>query len=170
MLHKVLNFLIVWFYQFSKIKLSVKNSVAVLRLFFFVFLQFLLNVLLQNDLHVLTLSGSSEFRTDSEDESNMERTCDSLLMCIVTVLSHGLRSGGGVGDVLRKPSKEVNSSLDWLQAMRECLCVLGECGICCCSKGNVSWLWAHCALNLFLFQKCGAFAMFPNSCTASGLC
>uniref|UniRef100_A0A8C4IQV4 Inositol 1,4,5-trisphosphate receptor n=1 Tax=Dicentrarchus labrax TaxID=13489 RepID=A0A8C4IQV4_DICLA len=40
------------------------------------------------------------------EDSNMERTCDSLLMCIVTVLSHGLRSGGGVGDVLRKPSKE----------------------------------------------------------------
>lgn len=38
-----------------------------------------------------------------------ERTCDSLLMCIVTVLSHGLRSGGGVGDVLRKPSKEVQT-------------------------------------------------------------
>lgn len=31
-------------------------------------------------------------------------------MCIVTVLSHGLRSGGGVGDVLRKPSKEVAAS------------------------------------------------------------
>nr|XP_054595618.1 inositol 1,4,5-trisphosphate receptor type 1 isoform X2 [Nothobranchius furzeri] len=43
---------------------------------------------------------------DEEEEDNMERTCDSLLMCIVTVLSHGLRSGGGVGDVLRKPSKE----------------------------------------------------------------
>ncbi|XP_036389350.1 inositol 1,4,5-trisphosphate receptor type 1 isoform X2 [Megalops cyprinoides] len=43
----------------------------------------------------------------SEDDSeDKERTCDSLLMCIVTVLSHGLRSGGGVGDVLRKPSKE----------------------------------------------------------------
>uniref|UniRef100_A0A669F7P7 Inositol 1,4,5-trisphosphate receptor n=1 Tax=Oreochromis niloticus TaxID=8128 RepID=A0A669F7P7_ORENI len=41
-----------------------------------------------------------------EEDNNMERTCDSLLMCIVTVLSHGLRSGGGVGDVLRKPSKE----------------------------------------------------------------
>uniref|UniRef100_A0A671Y5K7 Inositol 1,4,5-trisphosphate receptor n=1 Tax=Sparus aurata TaxID=8175 RepID=A0A671Y5K7_SPAAU len=40
------------------------------------------------------------------EERDMERTCDSLLMCIVTVLSHGLRSGGGVGDVLRKPSKE----------------------------------------------------------------
>lgn len=32
-------------------------------------------------------------------------------MCIVTVLSHGLRSGGGVGDVLRKPSKEVREAL-----------------------------------------------------------
>uniref|UniRef100_A0A669AYM2 Inositol 1,4,5-trisphosphate receptor n=1 Tax=Oreochromis niloticus TaxID=8128 RepID=A0A669AYM2_ORENI len=31
--------------------------------------------------------------------------CDTLLMCIVTVLNHGLRNGGGVGDVLRKPSK-----------------------------------------------------------------
>ncbi|KAG9332650.1 hypothetical protein JZ751_014748 [Albula glossodonta] len=44
--------------------------------------------------------------SDDVDEDK-ERTCDSLLMCIVTVLSHGLRSGGGVGDVLRKPSKEV---------------------------------------------------------------
>ncbi|KAA0713050.1 Inositol 1,4,5-trisphosphate receptor type 1 IP3 receptor isoform 1 [Triplophysa tibetana] len=35
-----------------------------------------------------------------------ERACDSLWMCMITVLSHGLRSGGGVGDVLRKPSKE----------------------------------------------------------------
>ncbi|XP_068598325.1 inositol 1,4,5-trisphosphate-gated calcium channel ITPR1-like [Brachionichthys hirsutus] len=41
-----------------------------------------------------------------EGDGDMERACDSLLMCIVTVLSHGLRSGGGVGDVLRKPSKE----------------------------------------------------------------
>lgn len=47
----------------------------------------------------------------------MERTCDSLLMCIVTVLSHGLRSGGGVGDVLRKPSKEVRASLIDLQSI-----------------------------------------------------
>uniref|UniRef100_A0A5F8G6R9 Inositol 1,4,5-trisphosphate receptor n=1 Tax=Monodelphis domestica TaxID=13616 RepID=A0A5F8G6R9_MONDO len=39
-------------------------------------------------------------------EEDKEHTCETLLMCIVTVLSHGLRSGGGVGDVLRKPSKE----------------------------------------------------------------
>uniref|UniRef100_A0A3P9JMV8 Inositol 1,4,5-trisphosphate receptor n=1 Tax=Oryzias latipes TaxID=8090 RepID=A0A3P9JMV8_ORYLA len=40
------------------------------------------------------------------EESNLERACDTLLMCIVTVLNHGLRNGGGVGDVLRKPSKD----------------------------------------------------------------
>uniref|UniRef100_A0A8C9YMZ2 Inositol 1,4,5-trisphosphate receptor n=1 Tax=Sander lucioperca TaxID=283035 RepID=A0A8C9YMZ2_SANLU len=39
------------------------------------------------------------------DEATSERACDTLLMCIVTVLNHGLRNGGGVGDVLRKPSK-----------------------------------------------------------------
>uniref|UniRef100_A0A667Y9Y6 Inositol 1,4,5-trisphosphate receptor n=1 Tax=Myripristis murdjan TaxID=586833 RepID=A0A667Y9Y6_9TELE len=49
---------------------------------------------------------STEAMADAVVIEDKERTCDSLLMCIVTVLSHGLRSGGGVGDVLRKPSKE----------------------------------------------------------------
>lgn len=43
--------------------------------------------------------------TEDEDDDK-ERACDTLLMCIVTVLNHGLRNGGGVGDILRKPSKE----------------------------------------------------------------
>lgn len=43
---------------------------------------------------------------EESDEDGMERTCDTLLMCIVTVLNQGLRNGGGVGDVLRKPSKD----------------------------------------------------------------
>lgn len=43
-----------------------------------------------------------------EEEDGIERTCDTLLMCIVTVLNQGLRNGGGVGDVLRKPSKDVS--------------------------------------------------------------
>lgn len=30
-------------------------------------------------------------------------------MCIVTVMNHGLRNGGGVGDILRKPSKDVSN-------------------------------------------------------------
>lgn len=49
-----------------------------------------------------------ELIAEEMEEENKEHTCETLLMCIVTVLSHGLRSGGGVGDVLRKPSKEVN--------------------------------------------------------------
>uniref|UniRef100_UPI00358E2778 inositol 1,4,5-trisphosphate-gated calcium channel ITPR1-like n=1 Tax=Myxine glutinosa TaxID=7769 RepID=UPI00358E2778 len=43
--------------------------------------------------------------SESGDDEG-ERSCDTLIMCIVTVLNHGLRNGGGVGDVLRKPSKE----------------------------------------------------------------
>ncbi|XP_050927462.1 inositol 1,4,5-trisphosphate receptor type 3 [Lates calcarifer] len=42
---------------------------------------------------------------EEEEAPDTERACDTLLMCIVTVLNHGLRNGGGVGDVLRKPSK-----------------------------------------------------------------
>ncbi|KAF7246677.1 Inositol 1,4,5-trisphosphate receptor type 2 [Varanus komodoensis] len=45
---------------------------------------------------------------EETDEDGIERTCDTLLMCIVTVLNQGLRNGGGVGDVLRKPSKDVS--------------------------------------------------------------
>uniref|UniRef100_A0A8D2LYR8 Inositol 1,4,5-trisphosphate receptor n=1 Tax=Varanus komodoensis TaxID=61221 RepID=A0A8D2LYR8_VARKO len=47
-----------------------------------------------------------ELFSEEAEEEDKEHTCETLLMCIVTVLSHGLRSGGGVGDVLRKPSKE----------------------------------------------------------------
>jgi inositol 1,4,5-triphosphate receptor type 1 len=36
-----------------------------------------------------------------------ERACDTLLMCIVTTLNQGLRNGGGIGDVLRRPSSKV---------------------------------------------------------------
>ncbi|XP_071669289.1 inositol 1,4,5-trisphosphate-gated calcium channel ITPR1 isoform X10 [Patagioenas fasciata] len=49
---------------------------------------------------------SDQLMAEEMEEENKEHTCETLLMCIVTVLSHGLRSGGGVGDVLRKPSKE----------------------------------------------------------------
>uniref|UniRef100_A0A8U8BW08 Inositol 1,4,5-trisphosphate receptor n=1 Tax=Geospiza parvula TaxID=87175 RepID=A0A8U8BW08_GEOPR len=51
--------------------------------------------------HFLALLSSPE-----ADPEQWERACDTLLMCIVTVLNHGLRNGGGVGDILRKPSKD----------------------------------------------------------------
>lgn len=37
-----------------------------------------------------------------------ERSCDSLVMCIVTTLNQGLRNGGGIGDILRAPSSKVS--------------------------------------------------------------
>lgn len=38
-----------------------------------------------------------------------ERSCDSLVMCIITTLNQGLRNGGGIGDILRAPSSSVSS-------------------------------------------------------------
>ena len=44
---------------------------------------------------------------EEDEDENKERHCDSLIMCIVTTLNEGLRNGGGIGDVLRKPSRTV---------------------------------------------------------------
>uniref|UniRef100_H2YYU9 Inositol 1,4,5-trisphosphate receptor n=1 Tax=Ciona savignyi TaxID=51511 RepID=H2YYU9_CIOSA len=38
-------------------------------------------------------------------DSVEENHCESLLMCIITTLNEGLRNGGGIGDILRKPSQ-----------------------------------------------------------------
>lgn len=46
--------------------------------------------------------------TEEEADSGRERHCDSLIMCIITTLNEGLRNGGGIGDVLRKPSSSVS--------------------------------------------------------------
>ena len=42
--------------------------------------------------------------SQTNEASQMERACDSLFMCIITSLNHGLRNGGGIGDILRTPS------------------------------------------------------------------
>lgn len=44
---------------------------------------------------------------EENSDDNMERHCDSLFMCIITTLNEGLRNGGGIGDILRKPSSQV---------------------------------------------------------------
>uniref|UniRef100_A0A3Q3GY29 Ion transport domain-containing protein n=1 Tax=Labrus bergylta TaxID=56723 RepID=A0A3Q3GY29_9LABR len=43
---------------------------------------------------------------DATPDDKIERVCDTLLMCIITVLNQGLRNGGGVGDILRRPSNQ----------------------------------------------------------------
>ncbi|KFO23129.1 Inositol 1,4,5-trisphosphate receptor type 3 [Fukomys damarensis] len=47
-----------------------------------------------------------EVLEEDEEPDSVERACDTLLLCIVTVMNHGLRNGGGVGDILRRPSKD----------------------------------------------------------------
>ena len=37
-----------------------------------------------------------------------EYACETLIMCIITSLNKGLRSGGGIGDVLRSPASSVS--------------------------------------------------------------
>ncbi|GAA6101705.1 inositol 1,4,5-trisphosphate receptor type 2 isoform X2 [Tachysurus ichikawai] len=48
----------------------------------------------------------NSYHDEQNSEDAPERVCDTLLMCIVTVLNHGLRNGGGIADILRKPSKD----------------------------------------------------------------
>jgi len=43
---------------------------------------------------------------EEEPDTVKERSCDTLLMCIVTTMNQGLRNGGGIGDVLRQPSTD----------------------------------------------------------------
>ena len=42
-----------------------------------------------------------------ESESKVA-SCDTMRMCIITVLNWGLRNGGGIGDVLRNVGPDVN--------------------------------------------------------------
>jgi inositol 1,4,5-triphosphate receptor type 1 len=46
--------------------------------------------------------------TEEVGAEEVERSCDTLFMCIVTTLNKGLRNGGGIGDVLRQPSSQVS--------------------------------------------------------------
>ncbi|ETN62332.1 inositol 1,4,5-trisphosphate receptor [Anopheles darlingi] len=44
---------------------------------------------------------------DSGGDGEMkERGCDSMIMCIITTMNQGLRNGGGIGDILRAPSRK----------------------------------------------------------------
>ncbi|XP_071809962.1 inositol 1,4,5-trisphosphate receptor-like isoform X2 [Asterias amurensis] len=48
---------------------------------------------------------STGFSVDDVDTGpEQERACDTLIMCIITTLNFGVRSGGGIGDFLRSPS------------------------------------------------------------------
>ena len=44
--------------------------------------------------------------SDFEEKEETEKLCTSLRMCIITTLNHGLRNGGGIGDLLRVHSTD----------------------------------------------------------------
>ena len=39
----------------------------------------------------------------------MEPSCETLIMCLITTIKEGVRAGGGISDVLRKPTSDVRS-------------------------------------------------------------
>ena len=41
----------------------------------------------------------------------MEPSCDTLIMCFVTIFKEGVRAGGGISDVLRKPASYVSRTI-----------------------------------------------------------
>ena len=41
-------------------------------------------------------------------ETRIEPSCETLLMCIVAMLRDGVRSGGGIGDSIRRLSSTVS--------------------------------------------------------------
>jgi hypothetical protein len=59
-------------------------------------------------IYLFSLIGFVFFKNDfmalSESQNSTEKVCDSLFICIITTFNRGLRSGGGIGDVLRAPS------------------------------------------------------------------
>lgn len=55
-------------------------------------------------------SAASRTEITESGGERKERSCDSLVMCIITTLNQGLRNGGGIGDILRAPSSSVSIS------------------------------------------------------------
>ena len=77
-----------------------------------------------NPYHLLEESLTGSCLTDgsciNEDQWPIRReaSCDTLMMCIVTTLKEGIRNGGGIGDVLRRPSinvreHSIHKNLTW---------------------------------------------------------
>lgn len=65
-------------------------------------------------IYMFSIIGFMLFRDDFTVEVDLvegedgvrEPACSTLLMCILTTLNHGLRNGGGIGDVLRRVAKD----------------------------------------------------------------
>lgn len=73
-----------------------------------------------------TLSSLTSDKTCTEQgewKVQLESSCDTLFMCIVTTFKEGVRAGGGISDVLRKPGNNV-SCKDVKRALLSCRCLV----------------------------------------------
>ncbi len=59
-------------------------------------------------IHYSDLSCSSGELCDKHEK--LEHSCETLLMCMITVFKDGVKAGGGIGDVIRKPSTSVSKA------------------------------------------------------------
>lgn len=65
---------------------------------------------MSSDTEQQVCSQESQTEVGESGGERKERSCDSLVMCIITTLNQGLRNGGGIGDILRAPSSNVRIS------------------------------------------------------------
>ena len=97
--------------------LLLTGVLAFILIYFFSIIGFLFfshDFLLEsNPYHLLEEGGSCQVEGACIEEENWpikrEASCETLMMCIVTTLKEGIRNGGGIGDVLRKPSSSVSN-------------------------------------------------------------
>jgi len=89
---------------------------AFILIYFFSIIGFLFfsnDFLLESNPYYLLEEGSCMAEGACIGEENWpikrEPSCETLMMCIVTTLKEGIRNGGGIGDVLRKPSNSVSN-------------------------------------------------------------
>ena len=95
-------------------------------------------------------------------EEVKERSCDSLVMCIVTTLNQGLRNGGGIGDILRAPSSAVSSCCEYEvnKIVRCCYCINQHLDQTVINTGisvvvsvmSVKLLWLSSVIHIFVLR------------------
>ena len=59
--------------------------------------------------YVFTIIAFLRFGSDLHQEE--EPLCDTFLMCLIAVFKDGVRSGGGIGDVMRKLPTNVSGTV-----------------------------------------------------------
>ena len=47
-----------------------------------------------------------------DKHERLEHNCETLMMCMITVFKDGVKAGGGIGDVIRKPSSKVGECIE----------------------------------------------------------